>query len=104
MDVERTPETGKEEDRRRVRIVVSGRVQGVWFRESTRETAEALGLVGTVRNLLTGEVEIIAEGPRHRLEALAVWARRGPSAARVDHITEEYSPATGSFSEFRVIR
>lgn len=88
----------------RVRIIVWGRVQGVWFRESTRETAQALGLTGTVRNLATGEVEIIAEGPRHKLEALAMWARRGPSTARVDGIREEYSPAEGRFTEFRVIR
>ena len=88
----------------RVRIIVSGRVQGVWYRESTREVAESLGLTGTVRNLMSGEVEIIAEGPRYRLEALAVWARRGPSGARVDEIIEEYSPATGSLTEFRVVR
>jgi len=92
------------EKHQRLRIIVSGRVQGVWYRESTREVAESLGLTGTVRNLMSGEVEIIAEGPRNRLEALAVWARRGPSGARVDGITEEYSPATGSYTEFRVVR
>lgn len=91
-------------DAQRVRIVVWGRVQGVWFRESTRETAQALGLTGTVRNLMTGEVEIIAEGPRHKLEALAMWARRGPASARVDGIREEYSAATGAFRDFRVLR
>jgi len=88
----------------RVRIRVWGRVQGVWFRESTRETAQALGLKGTVRNLATGDVEIIAEGPRYKLEALAQWARRGPSAARVDGIEEEYSEPQGNLYEFRVVR
>jgi acylphosphatase len=88
----------------RVRIVVRGRVQGVWFRESTKEAATALGLTGTVRNLASGEVEIIAEGPRNRLEALAVWARRGPDLADVEGIDVDYSEATGRHAEFRVVR
>jgi acylphosphatase len=88
----------------RVRIVVRGRVQGVWFRESTKAAARALGLTGSVRNLASGEVEIVAEGPRHRLEALAVWARRGPDAARVEGIETVYSEATGRLYEFMVVR
>ena len=91
-------------DRRRVRIIVRGRVQGVWFRESARQTAVALGLVGTVRNLMDGSVEIIAEGPRHRLEALAVWARRGPDTAHVEDMEVEYGPASGLATEFRIVR
>jgi acylphosphatase len=87
-----------------VRIVVRGRVQGVWFRESTKDAAGALGLTGSVRNLPNGEVEIIAEGPRNRLEALTVWARRGPDSARVDDMDVEYSDAAGDFHEFRVAR
>ena len=88
----------------RVRIIVRGRVQGVWFRESTKRTAVALGLTGSVRNLESGDVEIIAEGPRNRLEALAVWARTGPELARVDEIEVEHSEATGSLIEFRIVR
>jgi acylphosphatase len=49
-------------------------------------------------------VEIIAEGPRNRLEALTVWARRGPDSARVDDMDVEYSDAAGDFHEFRVAR
>ncbi|NLI00651.1 MAG: acylphosphatase [Chthonomonadales bacterium] len=87
-----------------VRIIVRGRVQGVWFRESTKQTAVALGLVGTVRNLMDGSVEIIAEGPRNRLEALEVWARRGPDAAHVEEMEVEYGDAVGMATEFRVVR
>ncbi len=88
----------------RIRIVVRGRVQGVWFRESTKRTAIALGLTGSVRNLESGDVEIIAEGPRNRLDALAVWARTGPEMARVDEIEVEYSPPAGNLIEFRIVR
>jgi len=89
---------------RRVRIVVSGRVQGVWFRESTKEAATALGLTGSVRNLMNGDVEIVAEGASNRLAALTVWARHGPDAARVDDMDVEYSDAVGNLHEFRVVR
>jgi len=91
-------------ERSRVRIVVRGRVQGVWFRESAKQAAQALELAGTVRNLSTGEVEIVAEGPRNRLEALAVWARRGPDMAHVEGIEVDYAEATGRLVEFRVVR
>lgn len=83
---------------------MGGRVQGVWFCESAKQAATALGLAGTVRNLSTGEVEIIAEGPLNRLEALTVWARRGPDVARVDEMDVEYSAPTGRMVEFRVMR
>ncbi|NUQ69859.1 MAG: acylphosphatase [Chthonomonadales bacterium] len=88
----------------RLRILVRGRVQGVWYRASAREAARGLGLTGAVRNLFSGEVEIIAEGPRNRLEALAVWARRGPDGARVDGIEKEWSTPTGAFAEFTIVR
>lgn len=66
------------------RFSVSGRVQGVYFRQSTAERARALGLDGWVRNLPDGRVEGVAQGPSAALEQLRVWLRQGPSAARVD--------------------
>lgn len=68
---------------RAVRVVASGRVQGVWFRESTRREAEHLGVRGWVRNLASGDVEIHAEGPSEAVEALLAWARKGPPRAEV---------------------
>lgn len=79
----------------RVHVFVSGRVQGVWYRESTRHEAEALSLAGFARNLPDGRVEIVAEGPREALERLVSWCRQGPPAARVDHLEVEWLPATG---------
>ena len=67
----------------RVRAIVSGRVQGVWYRESCRREAERLGVTGWVRNTPDGSVEIEAEGPRRAVDALLDWARTGPPRARV---------------------
>ena len=64
------------------RFIVSGRVQGVWFRASTREQALALGLRGFARNLPDGRVEVLAAGDDAALDRLAAWLRQGPPLAR----------------------
>lgn len=79
----------------RVRAVVSGRVQGVWYRESCRRQAEQLGVVGWVRNTPVGSVEIEAEGEPPAVEALLAWARRGPAQAEVDAVTVDDRPLVG---------
>ncbi len=71
------------------RFVVSGRVQGVWFRASTREQAERLGIRGHALNLADGSVEVVACGDRAALDELAAWLRQGPELARVDALTVE---------------
>jgi acylphosphatase len=68
----------------RVRALVSGRVQGVWYRETCRRQAERLGVAGVVRNRPDGRVEIDAEGARGAVDELLSWAREGPPRARVD--------------------
>jgi len=65
---------------------VEGRVQGVFFRASTRRQAEPLGLNGHAINLSDGAVEVLAEGPSAALDRLQAWLQQGPSAARVDRI------------------
>lgn len=87
----------------RLHAVISGFVQGVSYRASTRREAARLGLSGWVRNLPDGGVEFVAEGERARVEALLEWARRGPPAARVEALREEWSEAAGEFAGF-VIR
>jgi len=69
----------------RAHVIVSGRVQGVWFRASTRDMALGHALSGWVRNLPDGDVEAVFEGPRSRVEQAVAWCRHGPSGARVDH-------------------
>ncbi|MET0232052.1 MAG: acylphosphatase [Rhodanobacteraceae bacterium] len=71
------------------RFLVSGRVQGVFFRASTRTEAERLGLAGTASNLDDGRVEVVASGADTALDALEKWLRRGPPSARVDGVVRE---------------
>jgi acylphosphatase len=71
------------------RFLVSGRVQGVFFRASTRNEAERLGLSGTASNLADGRVEVVASGSDAALDALEKWLRMGPPSARVDGVVRE---------------
>ena len=90
---------------RRLTVRVLGRVQGVFFRASTREQAEALGVHGWVRNALDGSVEAVAEGADEALAAWLAWIEAGgPPAARVDRVEVERGDATGEFTAFTVLR
>ncbi len=71
---------------RRVNVLVSGRVQGVYFRMFTQKKARHLDIKGCVRNLADGRVEIIAEADKSRIEELIKWCHKGPVTARVDHV------------------
>lgn len=73
----------------RVRAVVSGLVQGVWYRQSCRREAERLGVSGWVRNRPDGRVELEAEGPRSAVDALLAWAHDGPPRALVESVEAE---------------
>jgi acylphosphatase len=86
----------------RLRMVVSGRVQGVFFRAAASAQARALGLVGHARNLDDGTVEIVAEGNRDALEALERWAHHGPPAARVEYVRSAWFDGLGGLSNFKV--
>lgn len=87
----------------RVRAVVSGRVQGVWYRESCRREAERLGVAGEVRNTARGTVEIEAQGRRAAVDALLRWARQGPPRADVHRLAvEDLAPLVRAPAGFRV--
>lgn len=89
-------------ERRRVHIWVSGRVQGVFFRASTRDEALRLGLVGWVRNLPDGRVELVAEGPAGAVEDLINWCRKGPPSARIGRVEVQEAEPTGEYQGFDV--
>ena len=86
----------------RAHILVSGRVQGVWFRDSTRERAQSLGVRGWVRNLSDGRVEAVAEGTWEQVDALVDYCRVGPRYARVDELELAWQDPTGDFGAFDV--
>lgn len=70
-------------DERQVRLSIHGRVQGVFFRASARDTAARVGVRGWVRNRPDGTVEAVASGPERSVEHFIDWCRSGPTAARV---------------------
>ncbi len=86
----------------RVSINVHGKVQGVFFRASTRKRARKWGLTGYVKNMPDGTVHIEAEGPEEKLDKLLSFAQDGPRFARVDRIEKTFSEATGEFNSFCV--
>jgi acylphosphatase len=88
----------------RVSLRIRGKVQGVFFRESTRIEATRLGVTGWVRNLADGSVEAVAEGEPAALEDFIRWCHRGPPAARVTDVVRTDGPPTGEFSTFSVER
>ncbi len=82
--------------------VVSGRVQGVNFRDFTRLKAQALGVSGYVRNLPGGSVEVLAEGERPALENLLCYLQQGPPRASVEGVAATWGESTGEVSGFRI--
>ncbi len=86
---------------RRARVRVRGRVQGVFFRESTRRAALEAGVAGYVRNLPDGSVEAAFEGPPDAVERLLAFARSGPPDAEVDEVEVADEPPEG-LSRFSV--
>lgn len=84
------------------KFIVSGRVQGVGYRYFAMQTAAACQVVGTVRNVGDGTVEIIAEGSEAAMEKLRNALEQGPSYARVTGVTETQLPVTGRYKTFDV--
>jgi acylphosphatase len=82
-------------------VVVHGRVQGVFFRDTLRSRARELGVTGWARNNADGSVEAVFEGLPRSVEALVEWSRRGPSRARVEHLDAIEEPVSGE-TGFRV--
>ena len=84
----------------RKRVIVSGRVQGVFFRDSARRAAEREGISGSARNLDDGRVELVLEGDDDAVERIVRWAREGPDSADVDdvEVTDEDPTGASGFS------
>ena len=83
-------------------IYVSGRVQGVFFRQFTKETATHLGLTGYVQNLPDGRVKVVAEGNQEKLDKLIDKLHKGPSMANVENADVNWHKPTEKFADFHV--
>lgn len=81
--------------RARARVVISGRVQGVFFRASAEDEARSRGLAGWVRNRPDGQVEAVFEGEKAAVEAVIAWCHRGPPAARVTGVAVTWEEPRG---------
>jgi len=86
-----------------IQLIISGKVQGVYFRASAKEKADSLGLKGWVRNTRDGNVELVASGHYEKLAEMRDWCSHGPAGARVERV-EEYSLQDGDFDSFEIRR
>ena len=87
---------------KRVEIRVTGRVQGVFFRQGTKAEAERLGITGWTRNEPNESVFILAEGEEHKLQKLIEWVKVGTEWTQVEKVDIQWQEATGEFAEFTV--
>lgn len=97
---------GTDEKTRRVRahVSISGWVQGVFFRSSTRDKARSLDVTGWVRNLYDGTVEVLIEGDADAVSRLIAWCHHGPPGARVAEVEVEWGEYSGKFDTFFIAR
>jgi acylphosphatase len=91
-------------EQRRIHVIVKGRVQGVYYRASTQEQAQALGLTGWVRNLANGDVEFEAQGSQDKLDSLLLWAQNGPARAQVTTLSCNHCTLQTGENAFNVVR
>lgn len=84
----------------RAHLLISGKVQGVWYRHSTVVQAKRLNLTGWVCNLPDGRVEVVAEGTTEALQQLVAYCHEGPPLAHVQEVQVHWDTATGEFSDF----
>ena len=87
----------------RAHVCITGRVQGVFFRAETADLAHRLGLLGWVRNLSDGRVEVLFEGEKQNVEKAVGFCERGPPGAQVQTLEVEWENWKGEFSDFNII-
>jgi acylphosphatase len=90
-------------DPKRAYVLITGRVQGVMFRESTRQEAQKHQVSGMVRNIPDGRVEAIFEGSLDGVQAMVEWVHHGPPSARVEEVQVLWETYRGDFPNFRII-
>lgn len=86
----------------RARVIIEGRVQGVFFRSHTQEMAYRLGIKGWVKNRRDGRVESVFEGEKDRVNQMIEWCHSGPPEARVTGVRVTWEEYTGEFQDFSI--
>lgn len=86
-----------------VRVIVYGQVQGVFFRRAAKEEADRLGLAGWVRNDSDGSVEVLAVGPKEKLEQFVKWCKNGPPLAKVERVEIDWKSSEQEFESFEIL-
>jgi acylphosphatase len=89
-------------DKARAHAIISGRVQGVFFRMETKRAADRFGVLGWVKNRRDGTVEALFEGERDRVDAVLEWCKEGPAHAQVSDVNVDWEDYTGEFSGFGI--
>lgn len=86
----------------RAHAIITGKVQGVWFRVETQQAARSHGVKGWVRNKMDGSVEAVFEGEEVDVQATLAWCRQGPPHARVDKVKVCWQDYSGEYTDFDV--
>ena len=90
------------EEKIRTHILVSGRVQGVFYRKGVYQKAHELGLKGWVHNLVDGKVEIVCEGNKEQIGKFIEWCKEGTPLAKIENCEVTYEEYTGEFEDFKI--
>ena len=85
-----------------VQVIISGRVQGVWFRANTKQRAEQLGINGWVKNTADGKVVALFKGDEKHVQEMIEWCHHGPPLAKVENVEVKKQPASSDFDQFSV--
>jgi len=86
----------------RARAVISGRVQGVFFRRETKQAAQRYGVLGWVKNQMDATVAAVFEGPKENVDSILEWCKQGPPHANVEHVKVEWEDYKGEFDRFEI--
>lgn len=84
-------------------LIISGKVQGVFYRASCQEAAQRFGLKGWVKNLSTSEVEVLVQGEKEKIKKLIEWCKKGPSKAVVSEVKVDWEKISKEFDNFAVV-
>ena len=87
----------------RVHLIISGKVQGVYFRKHTQDISLENNVYGWVKNLLNGDVECVLEGLKSNVDKVIIWCHQGPPGSHVDNVKIKYEEYIGNFDDFKIV-